>query len=64
MNFTSLHETGTKNMSRLKESNGGSLSKENYPETQGQRGPEKAKEAAVIENGIEDRAREGTHSNT
>lgn len=64
MNFTSLHETGTKNMSRLKESNGGSLSKENYPETQGQRGPEKAKEAAVIENGIKDRAREGTHLNT
>lgn len=64
MNFTSLHETGTKNMSRLKESNGGSLSNENYPEIQGQRGPEMAKEAAGMENGIKDRDREGAHSNT
>jgi hypothetical protein len=46
MNFTSLHEAGTKNMSRLKESNIGNISKGSYPEIE--RAREKERQGARV----------------
>lgn len=64
MNFTSLHETGTKNMSRLKESTVGNGRKGSYPEIEhgkridrglGYSSRDKASERAVTENSTQNR---------